>query len=126
MLPLVLTRIVAVAAYFAVMAADTPLQMFAAFGSLALFVDMGMPAMWGLMQDISGRHQAQLFGWANMWGNFGAGLQPIVVGWLLTRFDHQHNYQPALLFCAGALIVSIGLAFGINADKPVVPEEAIS
>ncbi len=123
MLPLVFTRILAVAAYAAVMAADSPLQMFLAFGALALFVDMGMPAMWALMQDISGRHQAQLFGWANMWGNFGAGLQPIVTGWLISRYDTGHDYRPALLFCAAALVVSIGLAFGINAEKPVVLDE---
>ncbi|MDB6118761.1 MAG: sauU 1 [Verrucomicrobiaceae bacterium] len=124
MLPLVLTRILAVIAYFAVMKADTPVQMFIAFGSLAMFVDMGLPAMWALMQDISGRHQAQLFGWANMWGNFGAGLQPLIVGWILARYDVHHNNQPALLFCAGALVVSIALAFGINAEKPVVREAA--
>ena len=122
--PLVLARILAVLAYGAVMLAQTPLQMTIAFGLLAMFVDMAMPAMWGLMQDISGRHQAQLFGWANMWGNFGAGLQPIVVGWLLARYDHEHNYQPALLFCAASLVISIALAFGINADKPVVADDA--
>ncbi len=120
LLPLVLTRLLAVAAYFAVMAANTPLEMAAAFGALAMFVDMGMPAMWALMQDISGRHQAQLFGWANMWGNFGAALQPVIVGWILVRFDHHHDYQPAMWFCAGALVLSIALAFGINAEKPVV------
>ncbi|MDB6138487.1 MAG: sauU 1 [Verrucomicrobiaceae bacterium] len=123
MLPLLLTRILAVGAYIAVMAAKTPMEVMIAFGLLAMFVDMGLPAMWGLMQDISGRHQAQLFGWANMWGNFGAGLQPIVGGWVVARFDHEHNYQPALLFCAGSLVLSIALAFGINADKPVVARE---
>lgn len=124
MLPLVLTRIVAVACYFAVMAADTPTEMAIAFGALAMFVDMGMPAMWAVMQDISGRHQAQLFGWANMWGNFGAALQPVLVGWILFHFDHDHNYQPAMLFCAGSLMVSVFLAFGINADKPVIALES--
>ena len=124
MMPLVVTRIVAVAAYFAVMAADTPLEMALAFGALAMFVDMGMPAMWALMQDISGRHQAQLFGWANMWGNFGAALQPILVGWILVHFDDNHDYQEGMLFCAGALVVSIALAFGIDAQKPVVADEA--
>ena len=49
---------------------------------------------------------------------------PIVVGWILTRFDHQHNYQPALLFCAASLVLSIALAFGINAERPVVREES--
>ena len=122
--PLVLARILAVVAYGAVMVAKTPLQITIAFGLLAMFVDMGLPAMWGLMQDISGRHQAQLFGWANMWGNFGAGLQPIVVGWLLHRYDTGHNYQPALVFCAAALVISIFLGFGVNADEPVVRDEA--
>ncbi len=122
MLPLVVTRVVAVAAYFAVMAADTPLEMALAFGALAMFVDMGMPAMWAVIQDISGKHQAQLFGWGNMWGNFGAALQPVLVGWILTNYDTNHDYQEAMLFCAGSLMLSIVLAFGIDARKPVVRE----
>ena len=122
LLPLVFTRIVAVGCYFAVMAASTPLEMSLAFGALALFVDMGMPAMWALMQDISGRHQAQLFGWGNMWGNFGAAMQPVLVGWILARYDHHHDYQPAFWFCGGALLLSIALAFGIDAEKPVVAQ----
>ena len=123
MLPLVLTRIVAVGAYFAVMAANTPLQMALAFGALAMFVDMGMPAMWAVIQDISGKHQAQLFGWGNMWGNFGAALQPVLVGWILTRYDTNHDYKEGMLFCAGSLMLSIILAFGIDARQPVVKEE---
>lgn len=123
MLPLVLTRIVAVGAYFAVMAANTPLQMALAFGALAMFVDMGMPAMWAVIQDISGKHQAQLFGWGNMWGNFGAAIQPVIVGWILTHYDTNHDYQEAMLFCAGSLMLSIGLAFGIDAKRPVVNED---
>lgn len=123
MLPLVVTRVVAVAAYFAVMAADTPLEMALAFGALAMFVDMGMPAMWAVIQDISGKHQAQLFGWGNMWGNFGAALQPVLVGWILTRYDTNHDYREAMLFCAGSLMLSIVLAFGIDARRPVVRED---
>ena len=124
MLPLVVTRVFAAAAYFGAMAADTPVQMFIAFGALALFVDMGMPAMWALMQDIGGQHQAQLFGWANMWGNFGAAMQPLLVGWIVTHYDPYHTYQPVMLFSALVLVVSIGLAFGINAEKPVVDPAA--
>ena len=87
-----------------------------------MFVDMGMPAMWAVIQDISGKHQAQLFGWGNMWGNFGAALQPVLVGWILTNYDTNHDYQEAMLFCAGSLMLSIVLAFGIDARKPVVRE----
>ncbi|HYF36107.1 MAG TPA: MFS transporter [Prosthecobacter sp.] len=125
LLPLVVTRCVAVAAYFAAMAADTPLELAIGFGLLAIFVDMGMPAMWTLMQDISGRHQAQLFGWANMWGNFGAGLQPILVAWILLHYDANKDYQEPMLFSAAALLLSIFLAFGIDASKPVVKEEVV-
>jgi MFS family permease len=124
LLPLVVTRAVAVLAYFGAMAADTPVQLAIGFGLLAIFVDMGMPAMWTLMQDISGRHQAQLFGWANMWGNFGAGLQPILVAWIVLHYDSNHDYREPMIFSACALLLSIILAFGIDASKPVVKEEA--
>jgi MFS family permease len=123
LMPLVVTRIAAVAAYFAAMAADTPVELAIGFGLLAIFVDMGLPAMWGLMQDISGRHQAQLFGWANMWGNFGAGLQPLLVGWIILHYDSNHDYREPMLFSAGTLLLSIALAFGIDASTPVVKEE---
>jgi hypothetical protein len=40
-----------------------------------------------LMQDISGKHQAQLFGWGNMWGNFGAAILPMMFTAVLKSFD---------------------------------------
>ncbi|MBK8091712.1 MAG: hypothetical protein IPK32_06945 [Verrucomicrobiaceae bacterium] len=48
------------------------------FGMVTFFADFGLPAMWTTMQDISGKYQAQLFGWGNMWGNFGAALLPLI------------------------------------------------
>jgi MFS family permease len=119
MLPLVLTRIVAVGAYFAVMAANTPLQMALAFGALAMFVDMGMPAMWAVIQDISGKHQAQLFGWGNMWGNFGAALQPLLFGWVLLNHNPSGDWNNALLMGFCAYVLSGLCALGINSARPV-------
>jgi MFS family permease len=92
------------------------------FGAVAFTADLALPATWATMQDISGKHQAQLFGWANMWGNFGAALQPILFAWVLKSFDVNFDYSEGILLCAGAFGVAGFFALGINAQKPVVKE----
>jgi hypothetical protein len=56
-----------------------------------------------LMQDISGKHQAQLFGWGNMWGNFGAAILPVMFTAVLKAFDTNHDYHEGVWLCAGGL-----------------------
>jgi MFS family permease len=91
-----------------------------AFGLVAFFADIGLPAMWTTLQDISGKHQAQLFGWSNMWGNFGAGLQPILFTAVLSAFDTNHDFQEGIYLCALAFTVSGLAALFVNAEKPVL------
>ena len=92
------------------------------FGAVAFSADLSLPATWATMQDISGKHQAQLFGWANMWGNFGAALQPILFAYVLKTFDVNHDYREGILLCAGVFTIAGFVALGINAQKPVVKE----
>jgi len=87
MLPLSLTKFAAAACYPLALWTDTPLGMAIAFGLVAFFGDIGLPAMWTTMQDISGKYQAQLFGWSNMWGNIGAGLMALMFRRVLNMFD---------------------------------------
>jgi nitrate/nitrite transporter NarK len=119
-LPLVLTRFLAAGCYFAAMSTDSHWLMAIAFGGVAFFADLALPAVWAIMQDISGKHQAQLFGWANMWGNFGAFLQPVMFAYVLKQFDANHNYHPGMWFCACAFVIAGFVAFFINSDKPIV------
>lgn len=122
MLPMSLTKFAAAACYPLALWTDSPWGMAAAFGLVAFFADIGLPAMWTTMQDISGRHQAQLFGWGNMWGNIGAGLMPLLFTAALRAYDSNHDYHEGVWLCAAAFVFAGLFALGVNAEKPVVEE----
>jgi MFS family permease len=122
MLPMSVTKFLAAGCYLLALLMDSPWSMAVAFGLVTFFVDFGLPAMWTTMQDISGKHQAQLFGWSNMWGNFGAGLLPVLFGAVLARYDTNHDFHEGVWLCAGALVMAGLLALPLNAEKPVVQE----
>ena len=57
-----------------------------------------------------------------MWGNFGAALQPLLIGYVLKHWDADGNYHEAFLFSATVLALGGLLALGINAARPVSRE----
>ncbi len=124
-LPLCLTRFGAAAAYIAAMYLHSPVGLALAFGAVAFCTDFALPATWTTMQDISGRHQAQIFGWSNMWGNFGAAVQPLLMAWVLLRFDTQHNYHAGMIFSAMVMFLCGVIALGINPQQKVIADEAV-
>lgn len=117
------TKFAAAGCYVLALQFESPWAMAVAFGAVAFFADFGLPAMWATMQDISGKHQAQLFGWSNMWGNFGAGLQPILFSTVLTAFDLNRDMHEGVYFCAIAFVLAGLFALPVNAEKPVIVEE---
>ncbi|WP_395740752.1 MFS transporter [Prosthecobacter sp.] len=123
MLPMSLTKFAAAACYPLALWTDSPLGMAIAFGLVTFFADFGLPAMWTTMQDISGRHQAQLFGWGNMWGNIGAGLMALMFRRVLNVFDSNNDYHEGVWMCAGAFILAGVFALFVNAEKPVTQED---
>ena len=123
MLPMSVTKFLSAGCYLLALQMDSAWGMAIAFGLVTFFADFGLPAMWTTMQDISGKHQAQLFGWGNMWGNFGAGILPILLGAVLHRFDTNHDYHEGVWLCAAAFVMAGVLAWGVNAEKPVVTSE---
>jgi MFS family permease len=98
--------------------------MAAAFGLAAFFGDIGLPAMWTTMQDISGKNQAQLFGWSNMWGNFGAAIMPMLFTLVLKSYDTNHDFHEGVWMCATAFVLAGVFALFVNAEKPVIQEGA--
>ena len=123
MLPMSVTKFAAAACYPLALWTDSPVGMAIAFGLVAFFADIGLPAMWTTMQDISGKHQAQLFGWGNMWGNIGAGLMPLLFTATLKAWDVNHDYQEGVWLCAAAFVLAGLFALGVNAETPVVKED---
>jgi MFS family permease len=124
MIPMSFTKFAAAGCYVIAVGMDSPWGMALAFGAVAFFADIGLPAMWTTMQDISGKHQAQLFGWSNMWGNFGAAIQPLLFASVLKSFDTNHDFHEGVWLCAGAFVAAGVFALFVNAEKPVIPEES--
>lgn len=67
-------------------------------------VDFGLGSLWATYQDIGGRHVGSVLGFANMWGNFGAGL----FGWYYGRLADSQDWSIVFfisgvsLFCMAA------------------------
>ncbi|MFM2179705.1 MAG: hypothetical protein RL015_3803 [Verrucomicrobiota bacterium] len=121
------TRFMAAGCYLLALTVDAsnPWLMAVFFGAVAFSADLALPATWATMQDISGKYQAQLFGWSNMWGNFGAAIQPILFAYVLRAFDLNHDYREGILLCAGVFALAGIVALGINAQKAVIKESSV-
>lgn len=122
MLPMSVTKFAAAGCYLLALGTESPWGMAIAFGLVAFFADIGLPAMWTFMQDISGKHQAQLFGWGNMWGNFGAALMPMLFTAVLKSFDTNNDFHEGVWMCAVAFGLAGVFALFVNAEKPVMQE----
>ena len=122
MLPMSLTKFAAALCYPLALWTDSAWGMAIAFGLVAFMGDFGLPSMWTTMQDISGKHQAQLFGWGNMWGNIGAGLMVLMFRKVLNLYDTNHDFHEGVWLCAGAFVLAGVFALFVNAEKPVIAE----
>ncbi|GEP44539.1 MFS transporter [Brevifollis gellanilyticus] len=122
MLPMSVTKFIAAGLYLVALYMDAPWTILLAFGMVSFFGDFGLPAMWTTMQDISGKYQAQLFGWGNMWGNFGAAIMPLLFTAALKAWDTNHDYHEGVWLCAAAFVLAGLFALGVNAEKPVIEE----
>lgn len=121
-LPMSVSKFIAAGLYMLAISTTSPWLATLWFGLATFFADIGLPAVWTTMQDISGRQQAQFFGWCNMWGNFGAALMPLLFTGVLTAFDTNHDYHEGVWLCAFAFVLAGLFAIGLNAEKPVVQE----
>jgi len=119
LLPLSLTRFAAAAMLIVCVWVQNPWLFAVCLGLMVFSTDSGLPATWAWAQDVGGRNIAPIFGWANMWGNFGAALQANLAVWLLARFDPNHNQKVLFVASAFAFALAGVLSFGINAAKKV-------
>jgi MFS family permease len=119
LLPLSVTRFASAAMFVVCLWVHNPWLLAVCLGLMVFSTDSGLPATWAWAQDVGGRNVAPIFGWANMWGNFGAAIQPLLTVWLLARFDPNHDQH--VLFVAGAVAFTLAgiLSLGINAAREV-------
>lgn len=118
-LPLVGCYSVALCAYLSCLHLESAWSFVIAASVVAFMTDMSVPAIWAYMQDVGGKNTAAVFGWGNMWGNFGAAATPLLVPIVLKKWDHNGDWHEAFyLFSAGYLIAGL-CALGINAQRKI-------
>ena len=124
-LPLVLSRLLATAAFFALPSLDTAWAATAAFALVAFATDLGVAGTWACMQDVGGKYAGAVLGWGNMWGNLGAAVSPPLLQWvsLSSSLDGAavRNWDIAFAVCGVAFIISGLASLGIDATKSVAP-----
>jgi nitrate/nitrite transporter NarK len=87
---------------------------------VSLMTDIANPSTWAFMQDVGGRNTAAVFGWANMWGNFGAAFSAALVPRLMTWGETSgHGQDFVFIVCGGSFFVASILTLGMNATRPI-------
>ena len=95
---------------------------------MAVCVDIGVPATWAFAQDVGGRYTGSILGWANMWGNLGASVSPLLVeqvkGWFAVEGDPLSGWPAAFAACAASFAVAAACGLQLNAGKKLVEPAA--
>jgi MFS family permease len=123
---LCLPRILVGLAFFGCSTVTSPLQATIFLAVVGLATDLSVSAMWAYGQDVGGAHVGSVVGWANMWGNLGAALSPIVFGGLARIYldDVEAGWNVAFVACGLIQLLAAVAALGINAERPLQVEVA--
>ena len=90
---------------------------------VSLMTDIGNPTVWAFMQDVGGRNTSAVFGWGNMWGNFGAAASAIAVPRLMTMGERFGSGETLVfLTCAGMYLLAAIAVIGTDATKTIRAE----
>ncbi|MBX9628596.1 MAG: MFS transporter, partial [Gemmataceae bacterium] len=120
--PVAASRLVVGAAYLACLGAADPVAVMLLMCVVAWATDVGTAPVWAYAQDVGGRHVGAVIGWANMWGNLGAWLAPMVLSRVARDAypgDPAAGWDAAFLLCAATQLVAAAAALGIDARRPV-------
>ena len=119
LIPWFSTRMLAACGFIFAIFAHNPWALVLSFALVAFASDAGLGATWAWAQDVGGRNVATIFGWGNMWGNFGAAMQPMLLSWVALNPDMIINWRAALFMSAVAYVVSGLFSLGINSARPI-------
>lgn len=119
-LPISIANCISGAAYICCLFIDSVWGVIACCAIVSLMTDFANPSIWAFMQDVGGRNTGAIFGWANMWGNFGASASSMIVPGLLI-YGASSGTGQSLVFVtfAAAFFVAGAAALGMDATKPL-------
>ena len=118
-IPWILSASVAATAFAMCPWTDHPWEVTMLMAVVAFCVDFGNPSTWAFNQDVGGNYVGCVLGWANMWGNLGAAVSPILLVYVADTYSWVHMFY----LCAAAFCVS-GVCNGmIDATVPVIREQ---
>lgn len=117
LLPMTIGRFLAMTGYLLCLLHPSPWGLVAVFGLVAFSTDLGSASGWAYKQDVGGRHIGSIHGWANMWGNLGATISPILLNWVVG----DGNWDAAFMVCAAAFCISGCASLGVDATVPIDP-----
>jgi sugar phosphate permease len=118
-LPMAVTRFLAAGTYLLCLEIESPWGQTAAIAVMAFSTDLGIGATWAFAQDVGGRSAGAVLGWGNMWGNFGAAVQPFLVTWALSLGGIGNNWNAAFYMLTIAFVISGVASLFINAAVPL-------
>lgn len=108
--PLALATTVAMGGFVACTMLDSPWAITGALAVMTFSVDLGVPAIWALDQDIGGRYAGSVLGWTNMWGCVGVAIASVA----LERIIAHYGWNATFLACAASFLVAALATFGID------------
>jgi MFS family permease len=119
-LPISVANCIAGIAYISCLFIDSAWGVVACCAIVSLMTDFANPSIWAFMQDVGGRNTGAIFGWANMWGNFGASASAKIVPALLLYGATSGSGQSLVFItCACAFFIAGLAALGTDATKPL-------
>jgi MFS family permease len=94
---------------------------------MGFFNDFVMAAAWATCQDVGRRYAAIVAGCMNMIGNLAGALTNFTTGSVLAHYEERHEQATGItiMFTIYAFVYFVGvlLWLGIDATKPIVPDE---
>ncbi len=93
----------------------------AALAVMSICQDFGVPSAWAFAQDTGGKQAATVLGWANMWGNLGAGIAPPLMGLIAVA----GGWEPVMFAGAAAFVMSGIFGMLMRADVPLFSGEVV-
>ena len=119
-LPISVANFIAGCAYVSCLFIDSAWGVVICCAIVSLMTDFANPSIWAFMQDVGGRNTGAIFGWANMWGNFGASASSKVVPMMLLYGASSGSGQNLVFVtCACAFFIAGCAALGMDATKPL-------